>query len=92
MKFHSFAAIAVLFFAWYFKFSKLEVLVLVLTITLVLVAEIINTAIEVVVDLISPEYHLLAGLAKDIAAGAVLMTALAALAVAYILFYHKIFS
>ena len=49
---------------------------------LVLVAESLNTAIETVVDLVSPEYHPLAGRAKDIAAGGVLLAALTAVAVA----------
>lgn len=55
--------------------------ILALTIGAVLVAEVINTAIEVLVDLTSPEYHLLAKHAKDTAAGAVLLIAMAAVVV-----------
>ncbi len=49
-------------------------------------AELLNTAVEAVVDLVSPEYHPLAGRAKDVAAGAVLVVALAALVVGLLVF------
>jgi len=52
--------------------------VLVLTIAMVWAAEALNTAIEAVVDLISPDHHPLAGIAKDVGAAAVLIAALAA--------------
>ncbi len=55
--------------------------VLALTFGLVLVAEIFNTAAEVLVDLASPDYHPLAKLVKDMAAGAVLLSALVAVVV-----------
>lgn len=53
----------------------------VVAIALVLVAELVNAAIEAVVDLVSPESHPLAGRAKDVAAAAVLVSALAAVAI-----------
>ena len=53
--------------------SQLEWLALTLTIGLVLIAEGLNTAIECVVDLVSPDYHKLAGKAKDIGAASVLL-------------------
>ena len=56
-------------------------LVLLFTISLVLVAEMFNSAIEAVVDLVSPEYNPLAKFAKDIAAGAVLISTIIALVV-----------
>ncbi len=55
--------------------------ILALTIGLVFAAEILNTAIEAVVDLVSPEFHPLAKIAKDSAAGAVLLLAIMAVAV-----------
>jgi diacylglycerol kinase (ATP) len=58
-----------------------ELLAFLLTITLVIVAEMFNSAIEATVDLISPNYHPLAKFAKDIAAGAVLITTIIALVV-----------
>jgi diacylglycerol kinase len=60
--------------------------VLALTIALVLAAEALNTAIECVVDLASPGRHPLARDAKDVAAGAVLITAIAAVVVGCVLF------
>src|SRR5688572_21842815 len=56
-------------------------LVLLFTISLVLVAEMFNSAIEATVDLVQPNYHPLAKFAKDIAAGAVLITTIIALTV-----------
>lgn len=90
MKVHILAAFTAVFLAWYFQISKVETIVLLLTITVVLVTEMINTAIEAVVNLVSPEYHRLARLAKDIAAGAVLVAAIAAILVGYILFFDKV--
>ena len=56
--------------------------ILCLAMGLVLVAEALNTALELVVDLVSPEYNTLAGRAKDVAAGGVLLAAITAVAVA----------
>ena len=53
---------------------------------LVWTAEGLNTAIEAVVDLVSPEYHVLAGRAKDLAAGAVLCAAIAAAIIGALIF------
>ena len=75
---HGAATIAVLILAFWLDISPLEWSVLVLTIALVWTAEFVNTAFEVVVDLISPDHHPLAKRAKDIAAGAVLVSACAA--------------
>jgi diacylglycerol kinase len=61
-----------------------------LAITIVWVAEGMNTAIEFVVDLASPDHHVLAGKAKDVAAGAVLLASFGAIAVAGCLFVPKI--
>jgi diacylglycerol kinase len=58
-----------------------ELAVLVLTIGLVLVLEALNTALEALVDLVSPGYHPLAKVAKDVAAAAVLLAAITAVAV-----------
>jgi diacylglycerol kinase len=60
--------------------------VLALTVTLVLATEMINTVVEAVVDLVSPTYHPLARVAKDVAAGAVLVTAFGAVLVGLFLF------
>ena len=63
---------------------------LVLAIGLVWTAEALNSAVEFAVDLASPDYHELAGKAKDVAAGAVLLAALTAIAVAACVFGPRI--
>ena len=70
--------------------TRFEMMMLSVTITFVIVAELVNTAIEAVVDLITQQYHELARVAKNVAAGAVLMSALNALVVGYLVFYRKI--
>jgi diacylglycerol kinase len=78
---HGAATIAVVILAFWLDISRLEWSILVLTIALVWTAEFVNTAIEVIVDLVSPEEHPLAKKAKDIAAGAVLVSAFTAVIV-----------
>lgn len=90
MKFHFIAAILVMVLSLYYNFSKIEMIALLVTITLVIMAEMINTAIETVVDLLTDEYHILAKIAKNVAAGAVLVAAINAIFVAYILFFNRI--
>lgn len=85
MRFHFFAFVAVITLSRWFDLGRGETLVLLLTISLVMTAEMLNTAVEAVVDLVTQEYHPLAKFAKDIAAGAVLMATMNALAVGFIL-------
>jgi diacylglycerol kinase len=59
--------------------------IIVLTAALVFAAELFNTAVEVIVDLVSPQHHPLAKIVKDVAAGAVLVTALGAVVVGLLL-------
>ena len=87
MRFHFLTLVLVLVVSLVFKLAREEVLVLLFTITLVLMAEMFNTAIEAVVDLVTQTYHPLAKFAKDIAAGAVLITTVNALAVGFLLFF-----
>ena len=70
----------------FFGISRGEWMAVVLAIGLVLTAEAFNTAIEAVVDLASPEQHPLAGRAKDVAAGAVLLAAVTAVVVGVLVF------
>ncbi len=74
----------------FFGVSRGEWLALVLAITLVLALEAINTAIEAVVDLASPQIHPLAKRAKDAAAGAVLLGAIGAAIVGFMVFLPRI--
>ncbi|MDZ5034459.1 diacylglycerol kinase, partial [Clostridium perfringens] len=90
MKIHLFAALSVLLACFVIDISKMEFLILAITITVVLVAEIINTAIEATIDMSTNHYHPLAKIAKNAAAGAVLVTAINALLVGYIIFWDKI--
>lgn len=89
--FHIIAALLVVTAGWYFDISKGEWLAVLICIGLVMVTELLNTAIEVLVDWLSPEFNVKASLVKDIAAGAVLVAALVALVVAFVIFVPKIF-
>ncbi|HHW55074.1 MAG: diacylglycerol kinase family protein [bacterium] len=86
LRIHTVMAAAALVAAYAGKFSRGEVVLLLVTITLVVGAELLNTAIEVTVDLISPEYNHLARVAKNVAAAAVLVTACNAVLVGILLF------
>ncbi|AHF07848.1 diacylglycerol kinase family protein [Desulfitobacterium metallireducens] len=86
LQFHIFAGSLVLATAWWCHLTRIEVVLLVLTIGSVITAEVMNTAIELVVDLAEPNFHPIAGMAKDVAAGAVLVTALQSVVIGVILF------
>lgn len=92
MRWHFVSAAAVLGAALFFKIPAIDFLLLALAISVVLLTELINTAIEVVVDLVSPDYHPLAKKAKDVAAGAVLLASCGAAVVGYVVFSPIIFS
>ena len=87
---HFALAAAVLVAAVGFGASKLELAVLLLAITFVLVAELVNTAVEAAVDVASTSFDPMAKIAKDIAAGAVLVAALNAVAVGYLVFSGEV--
>jgi diacylglycerol kinase (ATP) len=87
---HFMLAAAVLVAAVAFGVSRLELMVLLLAITFVLVAELVNTAIEAAVDVASTSFDPMAKLAKDIAAGAVLIAAVNAVAVGYLVFSGEV--
>lgn len=83
---HLAATIIVIAAGFWLNVNGLEWALLILSIGLVWVAEAVNTAVECVVDLASPEHHELAGKSKDVAAGAVLLAALTAASVGIIVF------
>jgi diacylglycerol kinase (ATP) len=89
---HAVASIAILAVALWVGLGYLEWAILVLTIAVVWVAEFVNTAVEASVDLLSPEIHPLAKIAKDIAAAAVLIAALAAAVVGLLLMGPKLWT
>lgn len=82
---HTLASVVVFAIAGWLQLTRIEWTILVLTVALVWVAEFVNTAVEAAVDLLSPEFHPLAKIAKDVAAAAVLLSALAAVAVGILL-------
>ena len=83
-------AVFVVIISLFFELSKAEFLIFMFTIVLILFAEMVNTAIETVVDLYTDLYHPKAKIAKDVAAGGVVITAINALIVAYFLFFDKV--
>jgi len=81
LQIHAVATVLVVGAGLFFRLTYLEWALVALAVAGVWAAELFNTAIEVLVNLVSPEFHPLAGRAKDLAAGAVLLAALGALAV-----------
>ena len=90
MKIHLIVALGVLIVSFFFDITKYEFLILAVAITMVITAELINTAIEATIDMTTNYYHPLAKMAKNAAAGGVLITAINALLVAYIIFWDKL--
>lgn len=88
MRFHTMAALYVLFFSGFFRLSRAELAVLFVTIGAVLSAEVFNTAAEDLCDYVSPGFARRIGSVKDLAAGAVLLSALAAVGVGIVLFWR----
>lgn len=85
-------ALAVTMLGLLINISRVEWLALTLAITMVIVTEGMNTAIEAAVDLAAPDYHPLAKIAKDVAAGMVLITAFASVVVGLIVFLPHLLS
>ena len=89
MRLHFAVAVAVIVVAVAVGVSKLELSVLLISIAFVLVAEMINTAVEGAIDAATTSFDPMAKLAKDIAAGAVLISSVNAVAVGYLVFAGK---
>jgi diacylglycerol kinase (ATP) len=87
---HLTIALLVLIAGRYFNISTIEWTLLSICIALVLSMEAMNTAVEYLTDLVSPDYHPLAGKAKDVAAAAVLFCAIGAIIVGLLIFAPKI--
>lgn len=87
---HISCSIVVIICAYLFNISLIEWCLVVLCIGGVLAAEAFNTAIEKFVDLVSPDYNKIAGLVKDISAGAVLIISISSLVIGLIIFLPKI--
>ncbi len=88
---HCTAVVVVTSLGLYYGISATEWCIVILCFGLVLMAEAFNTAIERLVDLVSPDFHPLAGTIKDVAAGTVLLGAIAVAIVGCIIFIPYIF-
>ncbi|AVM58916.1 diacylglycerol kinase [Bacteroides heparinolyticus] len=86
LSFHLIAAIIVVIAGFILSITKIEWTIVILCIGVVIAAELFNTAIERLVDLVSPQQHPIAGKVKDIAAGAVLVCAVTAAIIGLIIF------
>ena len=86
MRFHFVTVVAVLLAALFFGLDQPSMLILLFTISMVLIAEMFNSAIEAVVDMVTQTYHPLAKFAKDAAAGAVLIATVTAVVIGFLLF------
>lgn len=74
-----------------FQLKGIELVALYITITLVFMAEIFNTAIEMLMDMLRVKYRIRIKLVKDIAAAVVFLASLNAVAVGYVIFVRKLF-
>ncbi len=90
MKIHVFAAVLVLLFAYFFSVSRIEWLILLVAICLTMTLELVNTAIEHAVNLYTMEYHPHAKMAKDIAAGAVLISSAISAIIGFAIFIPRL--
>jgi diacylglycerol kinase (ATP) len=86
LRIHFIVAVLVLVAGFVWRLPRTELLILVGAISLVILAELFNTALETVVDLVTTDYHPLARVAKDVAAGAVLVAAVNAALIGVVLF------
>lgn len=90
MKIHVLAMIIVIILGAFFKLDKIEWCIITIVIVVVISAELFNTAIETIVDMISPEKNENAKLVKDIAAASVLVLAIGATVIGAIIFVPKL--
>jgi len=90
MRIHFAIATGVLVLAFAYDVSELELISLLLAIAFVLIAEMVNTAVEAAIDVATTSFDPLAKLAKDIAAGAVLIASTVAVAVGYLVFADRL--
>ena len=92
LRFHALATVVVVGLGFYCHITRLEWALVAISVADVWSAELMNTAIEALTDLASPAWHPLAGKAKDVAAGAVLLAALGALVVGALVFAPYFFN
>lgn len=86
---HCGAVVIISLLSFYLNLNSSEWLWMIAAMALVLITELMNTSIEALVDLVSPQYHEKAGIAKDVAAAMVLLSAIAALLIGIIILLPK---
>ena len=94
LRYHLYAAVVILIASYILGIGRTDFLIISIAVILVILSEMVNTAIEYIVDITSPEYSEQARIAKDIGAGAVFTTAFGAVVIGYIILYpylEKIF-
>ena len=84
------SGIGAIVFGIFLKLNRFEIITLCITICVVFLAEMVNTSIELTIDIFTDKYHRLVEIIKDISAGVVLIACVNALVVAYFLFWHRI--
>jgi diacylglycerol kinase (ATP) len=90
MKIHFLTSVLVLILATVLNVSRIELIALFLVVAMVITAELFNTSIEAVVNLVTEDYHPLAAVAKNVAAGAVLVAAVISVFVGYLVFIDEL--
>lgn len=90
LRIHFVVAVGVIVFAVVVSVSRIELIALLISITFVLIAEMINTAVEGTIDVATTSFDPMAKLAKDVAAGAVLIATINAIAVGYLIFSTRV--
>lgn len=88
---HAFATVIVVVLGFALSVNNTEWCFLITAIALVFISEMLNTAIEFLTDIVSPDYNLKAKKVKDVAAGAVLISAIAAVVIGAVVFLPKLF-
>ncbi len=89
MRIHVISAVLVLILSLFLRLTRLELAVLILVIALVLITEILNTASELLVNMVTEEHHPIAKIIKDLSAGSVLFASICAVLTGYLLFIRK---
>ncbi|MDD5424497.1 MAG: diacylglycerol kinase [Candidatus Omnitrophica bacterium] len=90
MRIHFFAGATVLFLGVILQLTTVEFMLLLGAVTMVIVAEMFNTALEIAVDIFTKEFHHMAKMAKDIAAGCVFVVSVYAIIIGYLVFFKKL--
>lgn len=90
LRVHTGCAVIAVFAGLFFHISRVDWMFICLAIAGVIITELLNTAVERVVDLASPEFHVLAKSAKDTAAGAVMLAAVFAVIIAVFVFWKPL--